>query len=845
MQQRFKIFCLGFFILAEIHSGFASTIFSELNAHWQFRKTGDKEWFPATVPGTVYTDLLDNKKIPDPFFGANEKALQWIDTCSWEYELWFDLVPGFVDEYHCELQFEGLDTYASVYLNDSLILRAENMFRTWNIECNKFLKQGKNHLVIVFDSAIKRGQEEAKKNSYTLPGEEKVYTRKAQYQFGWDWGPRFTGCGIWRPVKFIAWKGIRISNVQIGHEMINDSVAEINAALDIAADKPSIVYVKVILEGSARDSFYFERLLVNPSVEKIDVDFEIKNPSRWSCNGSGNQNLYNISIQVMNPERASDVFHSSYGIRDVELVQEKDTSGKSFYFKVNGDAVFMKGANWIPADHFLTRVTKNKYRELLIAAKEANMNMIRVWGGGVYEDDAFYDLCDSLGILVWQDFMFACAMYPGDSSFISNVQQEIIDNVKRLRNHPCIALWCGNNEIDEGWKNWGWQKQFSYTGKDSVEIWKNYIKVFHELIPGLLSTMDPTRPYWESSPSIGWGHEESLHSGDSHYWGVWWGMQPFEMYGKKTGRFMSEYGFQGMPTLRTVESFTEAGERKTESAAMKNHQKHPKGFETIGLYMDEWYKKPKDFESYVYISQLLQAEGMKMAIEAHRRAKPYCMGSLYWQLNDCWPAISWSSIDYSGNRKAVYYKVKESFEKYLVSVTDTGKNFTVYVVSDDAVNQNAVLRITAMDFSGKVRWSDSATVAVSGDAAVIGYLKSLEKIISMCDPAQTFIRLQLVNDKTILTENLYYFKKTKDLLLKGAEINFSIKAIENTVCTLEIKSNKLSKNVFLDTPGHDIEFSENYFDLLPHETRTVHFRTKLSGAEIKKQLIIRTVSDTY
>lgn len=837
------------FILFALHfilPVYANTTITEFNSGWRFRKHGDKEWLPASVPGSVHTDLFNNKKIPDPFFGTNEKELQWIDTCTWEYELWFNTNHDAINNSHCELQFDGLDTYAKVYLNDSLILVADNMFRNWKIECNKFLKDEKNHLVIIFESAVNRGKAEAKKNSVTLPGDEKVYTRKAQYQYGWDWAPRFVGAGIWRPVKFVTWSGIGINRVQLTHEMISDSVAEINAVLEATADKASIVYLKLIIDGERRDSFYFEHLLTDPKHGKIDIEFQVRNPMIWNCNGSGKPNLYNITFQLMDPERDVDFFKTTYGIRKIELVQEKDYDGKSFYFKVNDSAVFMKGANWIPADQFLPRVTKDKYRTLLTAAKDANMNMVRVWGGGVYEDDAFYDLCDSLGILVWQDFMFACAMYPGDQTFLSNVQSEITDNVRRLRNHPCIALWCGNNEIDEGWKNWGWQKQYSYSEKDSAAIWKNYLKLFHDLIPSLLSDLDPSRPYWESSPSIGWGHEESLRNGDSHYWGVWWGNEPFEMYAKKTGRFVSEYGFQGMPSLKTIGTFTTNADWKIKSAAIKNHQKHPTGYETIDHYMKDWYKKPKDFESYVYISQLLQAEGMKIAIEAHRRAKPYCMGTLFWQLNDCWPVTSWSSIDYSGEQKAFYYAAKKSFEKYMLSVVDTGKYFSVYAVSDDGVDQNAVLKITVMDFLGNVLWNENARVTLFKNAAVKCYAEQMDELKARYNPLRTVIKLELIKGESLLASTLYYFNKPKDLLLEKKDIEVTYDLFyDNSGGVMKLTSKNLSKNVFLDTPNHDSVFSENYFDLLPGETKTIFFKTPYSENDFKAQLIIRTVSDTY
>ena len=653
------LLCIGILILLFVVSAHSQSISVELNSNWRFRKTGDAEWMNATVPGTAHTDLLLNKKIHDPFFGDNEKMLQWIDTCEWEYETWFNVDDSVLERNHSELVFEGLDTYAKVFLNDRLILSADNMFRTWIVDCKKYLLKEKNHLLIRFEPASIKGKAEAQKLPFTLPGDEKVFTRKAQYHYGWDWGPRFVTCGIWRAVKINFRNSFRLNDVHMITEQLTDSVARIIAEVNLTVEKPTTLFFKLVVENQMRDSFYFDRT-VHPDEKIVNLLFNINEPKRWWTNGLGEASVYNISISATDPSGQSQELIDKIGLRTIELVQENDTKGKSFYFKLNGIPVFMKGANWIPADNFLPRVKREKYLHLLLDAKNANMNMLRVWGGGVYEDDSFYDLCDSLGILVWQDFMFACAMYPGDTSFLENVSQEISDNIIRLRNHPCIALWCGNNEIDEGWKNWGWQKQYNYSEKDSTAIWKNYLRLFHEIIPQKIIQLDPSRTYWESSPSIGWGHKESLFQGDSHYWGVWWGMEPFESYMKRTGRFVSEYGFQGMPSMRTIESFTNSAERSLGSAALKNHQKHPSGFETIEHYMNDWYKKPKDFVSYVYVSQLLQAEGMIAAIEAHRSAKSYCMGTLYWQLNDCWPVTSWSSIDHFGRWKALHYAVRES-----------------------------------------------------------------------------------------------------------------------------------------------------------------------------------------
>lgn len=839
-----QTFWLGVvFLFMWIADAAGQTIVAEFNSSWRFRKTGDKEWMPATVPGTVHTDLFDNKKIPDPFFGENEKQLQWIDTCSWEYELWFNADEQMIREYKCELLFEGIDTYAKVYLNDSLVLSANNMFRSWTADCKKLLKPEQNHLLVRFEPALKYSQQEQKKLKYTLPGDEKVFTRKAQYQYGWDWGPRFITCGLWRPVKIIFWNNFRLRDVQVVTGRLTDTLAAVELHVNVHADNPTTMYYKVILEGSRRDSFYFEQLIYGGD-SMVVLPVSIRNPERWHSNGNGRAALYKFTVEARTPLSPTQSLTTTAGLRKVELVQEKQAKGTGFYFLENGQPVFMKGANWIPADNFLPRVSHHKYSELLIAAKDANMNMLRVWGGGIYEDDYFYDLCDSLGILVWQDFMFACSMYPGDAAFLANVKNEVRDNVIRLRNHPCIALWCGNNEIDEGWKNWGWQKQYHYSAEDSAKVWKDYLKLFHRQIPDQLAALDPSRPYWESSPSTGWGRDESLTHGDVHYWGVWWGNEPFEKYKSKTGRFMSEYGFQGMPSSQAINSFTDPADRNLQSASMKSHQKHPVGYETIDHYMKDWYKDPKDFESYRYVSQLLQAEGMRTAIEAHRRAKPTCMGSLYWQLNDCWPVTSWSSIDYTGSWKALHYAAKESFRNYLISVDDTGKFLNIYIVKEDTGLRKATLMILVEDFSGSVLRKDSAFAYLAPDRATLVYKTELENYPVLYNLSRTFLKLELRDHNQLLSSSVYYFKKPKDLLLDKASVQSAVqKDGEKYSVTLSCKT--LAKNVFLDIEGSNVHFSENYFDLLPGEIKTVFFDSVLSQEELTKRLSIRSLSDAF
>ncbi|UOK43558.1 MULTISPECIES: beta-mannosidase [Flavobacterium] len=488
----------------------------------------------------------------------------------------------------------------------------------------------------------------------------------------------------------------------------------------------------------------------------------------------------------------------------------------------------MKGANYIPPDSFLPKVNDSVYKNIVKNAVDANMNMLRVWGGGVYPDDAFYNECDKNGILVWQDFMFACAMYPGDEAFLGNVKMEVVDNVNRLQNHPSLAIWCGNNENDEGWHNWGWQKQYKYSEKDSARIWNDYKKLFHELIPKTLDSLlsKEKNLYWPSSPSIGWGRKESLLQGDSHYWGIWWGMEPFEIYKKKVGRFMSEYGFQGMPDMRTFKTFANESDLNLTSEAVKNHQKHPTGYQTIQTYMERDYKVPSTFEDYVYVSQLLQAEGMKTTIEAHRRAKPYCMGSLYWQLNDCWPVTSWSSVDYFGNWKAFHYQAKRSFESILVSVAEEDNQYKVYVVNDDVKSKKGMLQLELVDFNGKVLWRSASEIRVEENTSKMYYSIDKSEFASFNHKEIVLSGKIKFYDREILSA-LYYFVKPKDLELKQPKIS-ATHLDENTV---ELTTDVLAKNVFLSSDrGH---FSDNYFDLLPNEKKVIHIKGDSKNMQLK------------
>ena len=534
----------------------------------------------------------------------------------------------------------------------------------------------------------------------------------------------------------------------------------------------------------------------------------------------GIPHLYEVEVQLVQDGIARDEVILNHGVRNVSLIAEEDEHGQSFYFDVNGIPVYMKGANYIPQHSLQNRVTDAHYENLLQDVVDANMNMLRVWGGGIYENDVFYDLCDKKGILVWQDFMYACAMYPGDEAFLENAKQEAEDQLVRLRNHPSIVLWCGNNENNEGWHNWGWQDGKTQAQKD--KIWGDYLKLFDSILPAEVAKHTQL-DYWESSPKYGRGNPKYQFEGDAHDWWVWHDGYPFEHFEDFVPRFMSEFGFQSFPSMDAMKFINHSKEIQIDTEGMRSHQKHHRGYELIDLYMERDYKVPENDEDYVYVSQLVQARGIRMGIEAHRRAKPYNMGTLYWQLNDCWPGISWSSIDHFGNWKALHYEAKEAFENILISFKREGNHVNVYIINDLLKNLEETLVLELYDFKGNVLWSSSLEVEVDRNSSVLAQSFFVENMSGL-DGNEVLLDAKY-GDYT----NTYFFEKPKNLALDKAEIHYEIQKVEQGF-SVDVTSPVFQKNVMLmvSAKGH---FSDNYFDLKPNETKTVLFKTKASSIE--------------
>jgi len=830
---------------------------------WQFRQAGESQWLDATVPGTVHTDLLAQGKIEDPYYRLNEHDQQWIDKEDWEYQTEFDVPGSLLDKGQVVLDFAGLDTYADVYLNGSLILQADNMFRAWQVPVKDLLKSQGNQLRVLLRSPIQEGLAAYDSLDYIIPvsdndnstlggvGEKRVsiFTRKAGYHFGWDWGPRLVSSGIWRPITLRGWEALALTDVFVKQNSLTDAKAELSAQVTIDVKEASEVTVEVVVADEVKAK---QITSLEPGEQLLTLPFALENPQRWWPNVLGDPYRYPVTVRVSRNGQVWDEETKQVGLRTLEIIREPDSVGMSFTVAVNGQPVFMKGANYIPLDVFVPRVSDGQYEHALRSARDANMNMVRVWGGGIYENEIFYELCDQYGLLVWQDFMFACAMFPGDEAFLANVKAEAEYNVKRLRQHPSIALWCGNNEVLSAWKRWGWEGQMeeTYGAEVKDKVWKAYDDIFHNILPEAVAAHDPDRFYWASSPQVDEGVPEEMHSGDAHYWMVWWGKQPFESYQEAIPRFMSEFGFQSFPDITTVKRYTEEEDWSIYSEVMQSHQRSSIGNVTIAEYMERDYRDPKNFEMFLYVNHVLQAEGIKMGIEGHRKAMPYCMGSLYWQLNDVWPVASWSGMDYFGRWKALHYFVRDAFQEVAVMPDVAGDQLAVTVVSDRWEEIPAKIRLRALDFAGQVLGTVDVDYTIPANTSAVATelpLSDLGLVDLPNQQAQVVIAVEVLDAKgALLADNLKYLVKPKDLDLPEVSAELSVTMEEPGKATLTLTASTLAKHVYLQTsvPGH---FSDNYFDLLPGETATVSFQTTAPVADTESSLSFSVVSlvDSY
>ncbi len=806
---------------------------------WKFREVGNFEWYPAAVPGCVLTDLRKNGLVGDPYLRSHENALQWIGGVDWEYRTAFALQAVDLQSERLELVFQGLDTLADVFLNNYLVLKADNFYREWVVDVHSCAKAGENQLRVVF-RATRPYIEKRKQQVPWKPLNDFAFIRKPPYHYGWDWGPVFLTAGIWRPAYLRLGNGPYIQSVQVVTDGLDDESARLRLVCQVKAALPAKATMEVEIKEAGVKAV--RELSLHEGSQMAEVPLEVKNPRRWWCAGLGEPYMYTADLALRVTGGLPDRREQRFGLRTLKVVQTPDEKGSSFYVELNGRPVFMKGANTIPQSMFPSEVTPADTEFIIRQAQAAHMNMLRVWGGGIYEDDLFYDLCDSKGILVWQDFMFACSMYPDDPAFLANVRQEAVDNVTRLRNHPCLALWCGNNEIYIGWKDWNWPHLMGIEYRD--RLWQAYQKVFDQILPEVVAELDPARFFWPSSPKQGWGYPVNT-DGDVHYWGVWHGQVPFEAFlqPENIGRFMSEYGFQGMPEMNSLKRFAWPEDLDLSSEVMKTHQKHRIGYPVIDKYIKLYFRWPRDFEAYSYVSQVLQAYGIGLAMEAHRRAMPFCMGTLYWQLNDCYPVTSWSSLDAYGVWKALHYRARRAYSEVLVSPVVEDGQARVYVVSDLRDPLTGRLTLELLDFQGRRAWEKSLDVEIPPNRSSRLFEICLSDLLQGRDKEGHVLRVRLAAGER-KAENLLYFVYPKDLKLGTPAIRANM-AKDGQGWRVELQTDTLVKDLFLSVPGVAMTWSDNYFDLLPGETKTVTFRGSLPKAMPAPNLKIYSLADSY
>ena len=836
------------------------TVVKNLHEGWKFRQARLTNWYPATVPGVVHTDLLQNKIIEDPFFRLNERGLQWIDKEDWVYETCFTLAAGMMRKENMELVFEGLDTYADVYLNDECILKADNMFRCWSIPVRQYIREENNILKVYFHSPVKIDVPKWDALPYQYPASNdqsengglfnkkiSIFARKAGYHYGWDWGPRLVTSGIWRPVYIRAWSDLRINDVFIEQKEVGAGRAVIAGHVELDADKDmNGVLVTITDEVTGRVLGEWQADLKR-GTNRVTVDFVLHKPKLWWSNGLGEPFLYRFRTDIIAGGELLDSKTERVGIRSLKVVHQPDKDGHTFYIELNGRPVFAKGANYIPSDNFLPRVTPENYKRTILDAAGVNMNMLRVWGGGIYENDVFYDLCDEYGIMIWQDFMFACSMYPAEGALLDNIHQEAVDNVKRLRNHACIALWCGNNECQDAWLGWGWKCEIERQNKEYADkIWAQYRQQYHVTLPGVVREYAPGTFYWPSSPFAFEGEMSGTTDGDRHYWSVWHGKAPISDYDSEKSRFFSEYGFQSFPEFDSVKRYAPYPEDwDIRSEVMMSHQRggdHANGL--IETYLLNEYKKPRDFRAFLYMNHVLQGDAIKTAIESHRRQMPYNMGTLFWQHNDCWPVASWASRDYYGRWKAQHYYVRKAYDDILISSVVEGDDLKVYAVSDRLENTSGRLQLQVCQFDGTVVHHWDKSVGISGNDSRVCFSAPLAKLLEGADRGTVYVRVDYTDKSGRVYHNNYCLDKQKNMNYPKVDLQTEVRSIEGGY-EVTVSTDKFARAVCLSVADNESVYSDNYFDVQPKSSVQVQVRTRLSAEAFNASLRLTCLNNEF
>ena len=867
-----KISALALLLPLALGTAQAQTVTQSLDSGWHFRlAAGDShakdhhaaaDWHIASVPGTVQTDLLAAKLLPDPFYRDNEAKVQWVGLADWQYETTFTVDKATLQRDHVELVFDGLDTFADIYLNGHKLASADDMFRRWSIPVKEALHEGKNTLEVRLYSPIERLLPWLLKQPYALPGEfdsafgdepkgkqTANYVRKAAYQYGWDWGPRIVTEGIWQPVHLDSWNLLRVADFHVAQNYVSSEAAQVAAQWDIDADTSETVHISVDAIGpDGQTAAHVEQdVTVDSGHQTISLPLRIAHPRRWFPAGYGAPDMYTFKTSIRDGHGELYSAAHDVGLRTVELRRDKDAWGKGFAFVINGIPVFAKGADMIPFDSFPTRASDAQMQQVLQSAHDANMNMVRIWGGGYYMPDAFYAMADKLGLMVWQDFMFGGAIPPDDAAFVENTRQEAVEQVMRLRDHASIVLWCGNNEVQTGWESWSDRLKFaaSLPPGQRDQIVTGMVNLFGNVLRNVVTQYDRDVPYWASTPSTDYeGPANVLDNGDYHYWNVWSGeAKPVEEYLDITPRFQSEYGLQSFPDMRTIHAFAGPGDLQPESPVMRDHQKYDSGNgnKRLMLYITRSYGEPKDFPSFVYLSQAMQAHGIQLAAEHLRASRPQAMGSLYWQLNDVWPGASWASIDYYGRWKALQFHARRFYAPLLIAALRNHGQTTVSLVSDRTTPSDLHWRMRVMDFSGKTlsTHEEAASVPALASSNVATYTDA--QLLNGADPHATFAVFELLDGDRTVSQNLVFFDEAKNLQLPAPHVQAKLEA-GGEGYTLSLSTNQLARDVWVSFGQLDAELSDNAFDLLPGQSIRLTVRSKASLQQLQHALQVQNLA---
>lgn len=808
----------------------------EMNPNWQFCQRG-KEKFPAEVPGCNYSDLLRLGQIEDPFVGENEAKTLWVGETDWDYFGTVTLTKNDLDNDKLFLYCKQLDTLCSVYFNDSLIAKTENVHISYSFDITELAKEGENTLRFEFDAPVKYikdaiAADKTPQNNQGLTG--LTHIRKAQCHFGWDWGPVIPISGITGDICVKAYTGAKVKSFEIEQNHADGKVE---------------IYTTVTSEHFSGKT-EIEITVKDPDGKVIDTKrcengafkmyCTVENPRLWWTNDLSEekeQPLYTVETKIFSDGVECDFASKKIGLRTLTLDRSEDQWSSNFCFVLNGVKIFAKGGNYIPMDSLITRVTDDDKLRLIENCVNANLNMIRVWGGGYYESDEFYYMCDRLGVLVWQDFMFACAPYPFyNEKFLANVKREIEFTVKRLRHHASLAIWCGNNEIEAmalGWK--------AYT---KLTKWTQ--KFFYEILPPWVKSLDDKTPFINTSP-IGSEYMKGMGSddtGDTHLWQVWHGLMPLTFYRKRMTRFCSEFGLESMPSMKTVRYFAKPEDYSLTGKVFNAHQKSPSGNQKMYYYIASRYLIPKGFSDTLYLSQLIQQEGVRDATEHWRRNRGRCNGSIYWQLNDCWPVCSWAGIDYLGMNKAVQFASKKFNAPITVSVEDSKEEFKIFVVNDTLKPFEGEIHYTLMNFDGeKLKEFSSSVKAEPVKSTFVETLKTSD-LASGLNASKLVLAVRLLKDSKVVSERIQLFGAEKDIELPKCNITAEAEIMGDKV-EITLSADKFARNVLVESDLTEGNFSDNFMDIIPGEEvkLTVKVQEGVTAQALKESLTYTTVGN--